>query len=387
MSRWADYLAQLSSAEDVLAMLAGDADPADLADAERMLFMALASGWLTTFADRDNPDFVPAVGTHFNLVGTNPDFIYAAASIDGDGSYLITGERGESLFVQMDITAGGLGVMEAMGPSLGTVDFDHLAVDGEGRFSLMLSHERPAGWSGDWRHLDPSARSLSLRQASYDWGAEREARIAIERTDIVHSPRRWTEREIGERLTALCGYPKRIGTMSLGFIAAQKQKGLWNAFEHDDWAGRGGVEGQHYYQGLFRLERGSALLLETGLPETVRYWNVQLNDLCWKTIDWMNRQSSLNGGQASIDADGRFRAVIALDDPGIANWLDPGGHSAGSIMLRWSGASNGPEPSLTVIPLDELDARLPTETKRILPADREEALRARRRAVQMRRRW
>ena len=162
MSRWADYLAQLSSVEDVLAMLPAKANPADVAEAERMLFMALASGWLTAFANRDNPDFVPAVGTHFNLVGTNPDFIYAAASIDGDGSYLLTGERGESLFVQMDITAGGLGVMDALGPSLGTVDFDDLAVDGEGRFSLMLSHERPAGWSGDWRHLDRSARSLGL---------------------------------------------------------------------------------------------------------------------------------------------------------------------------------------------------------------------------------
>lgn len=387
MSRWADYLAQLSSAEDVIAMLPDDADAADIAEADRMLFMAFASGWLTTFADRDNPDFVPAVGTHFNLVGTNPDFIYATASIDGEGSYLLTGERGESLFVQMDITAGGLGVIDEIGPSLGTVDFDDLSVDGEGRFSLLLSHERPSNWSSDWRHLDPSARSFTLRQASYDWGAEREARIAIERTDIAHSPRRWTATEIGERLTALCGYPKRIGAMSLGFIASQKQKGLWNAFEHDDWAGRGGVEGQHYYQGLFRLERGSVLLLETVLPETVRYWNVQLNDMRWNTVDWMNRQSSLNGGQASIDADGRFRAVIALDDPGIANWLDPGGREEGSIMLRWSGASSGPQPSLTVVPLGELAASLPPETKRVSPTERQEALRARRRAVQMRRRW
>ena len=175
--------------------------------------------------------------------------------------------------------------------------------------------------------------------------------------------------------------------MSLGFIASQKQKGLWNAFEHDDWAGRGGVGGQHYYQGLFRLERGSVLLLETVLPETVRYWNVQLNDMRWNTVDWMNRQSSLNGGQASIDADGRFRAVIALDDPGIANWLDPGGREEGSIMLRWSGASSGPQPSLTVVPLGELAASLPPETKRVSPTERQEALRARRRAVQMRRRW
>lgn len=387
MSRWPEYLTQLSSAADIFAMLPGGCDAQEAAEVEQMLFMALASGWLTTFADRDRPDFVPAVGTHFNLVGTNPDFIYGTASIGGEGSYLITGDRGESLFLQMDITAGGLGVMDALGPSLGTIDFDSLKLDEAGHFSLLLSAERPANLEGDWHRLDPSARSLSIRQASYDWGREREARIAIERTDIAHTPRRWTEAEIAERLTALCAYPKRLAGMALGFIAAQKQKGLWNAFEHDDWAGRGGVEGQHYYQGLFRIEPGHALLLETELPQQVRYWNVQLNDMHWNTIDWMNHQSSLNGGQASIDDDGKFRAIIALEDPGIANWLDPAGRTEGSVMLRWTGASSGPEPSLSLVPVGDVLSRLPSETARVSREERQQKMRARRRSVQMRRRW
>lgn len=387
MSRWPDYLAQLASAEDFLATLPGDADGLERAEVEKMLFAALASGWLTTFADRDRPDFVPAVGTHFNLVGTNPDFIYAAASIDGNGSYLITGERGECLFLQMDIAAGGLGVMDTLGPSLGAIDFDDLALDGAGRFSLMLSAEKPADWHGDWHPLDPTARSLSLRQASYDWGSEREARIAIERTDLSHAPRRWSEAEIAERLMALCAYPKRLAGMAMGFIASQQQKGLWNTFEHDDWAGRGGVEGQHYYQGLFRLEPDCSLVLETDLPETVRYWNVQLNDMHWNTLDWMNHQCSLNGGQASIDADGKFRAVIAMEDPGIANWLDPAGHTQGSIMLRWTSASNGPAPTLSCVAAGDVLEQLGPGTRRVTTEERQQSLSARRRAVQMRRRW
>ncbi|MBX9728683.1 MAG: DUF1214 domain-containing protein [Sphingopyxis sp.] len=368
-------------------MLPGEADGLERAEVEKMLFTALASGWLTTFADRDRPDFVPAVCTHFNLVGTNPDFIYAAASIDGNGSYLITGERGECIFLQMDIAAGGLGVMDALGPSLGTIDFDDLAPDEAGRFSLMLSAEKPADWQGDWHPLDPTARSLSLRQASYDWGTEREARIAIERSDLAHAPRRWSEAEIAERLMALCAYPKRLAGMAIGFIAGQQQKGLWNAFEQDDWAGRGGVEGQHYYQGLFRLEPDCALVLETDLPETVRYWNVQLNDMRWNTLDWMNHQCSLNGGQASIDADGKFRAVIAIDDPGIANWLDPAGQTQGSIMLRWTGASSGPAPRLSCVAAGDVLKQLGPGTRRVTPEERLQSMRARRRAVQMRRRW
>jgi len=382
-----NLLASLGNAWDIVQMLPDADDPQAVAEAERLIFMALASGWYTAFADRDRPDFVPAVNTHCNLVGTNPDFVYATASIDGNGQYLVSGERGEGLFLLMDITAGGLGVMDSLGPSLGTVDFDALALDEDGRFSLLLSAKRPDDWNGDWYQLDPTALSLSLRQASYNWGEDREARVAIERLDTAHRGHRWSQAEIAERLAALAAYPKRLAGMSLGFIASQREKGLWNSFEHDDWAGRGGVEGQHYYQGLFRLEPGKALLLESDLPDQFRYWNVQLNDMAWNTVDWMNHQSSLNGGQARIDADGRFRAVIALDDPGVPNWLDPGGISEGSIMVRWTGASSGPEPKLTLINQSDLRDHLPVETPEISAGEREIALRARRRAVQMRRRW
>src|SRR3546814_4429350 len=42
-----------------------------------------------------------------------------------------------------------------------------------------------------------------------------------------------------------------------------------------------GLADQHYYQGIFRLQPGKALILETELPERVRYWNIQLNDPLW----------------------------------------------------------------------------------------------------------
>jgi hypothetical protein len=387
VSDWENRIASFGSTSDLLALLANPDDPQAAAEAERLFFLTLASGWFTAFADPDLPDFVPMVNTHLNCVGTNPDFIYGTASIDGSGSYVISGERGDGLFLLLDIVAGGLGVMEPLGPSLGTLDFDSLRIDAQGRFSLLLSAEKPADWSGDWHQLDPSARSLSLRQASYTWGEGREARITIERIDKAHSPRRWSAAEIAERLTALAAYPKRLSGMALGFIKSQRDKGLWNALEHDDWAGRGGVQGQHYYQGLFKLEPGQVLLLETELPEKVRYWNIQLSDMMWNSVDWMNRQSSLNGGQARLDSDGKFRAVIAVDDPGVPNWLDTGGNSEGAIMLRWTEASSGPAPMLKLVDLADLRAQLPADTPRVSPEKRDEQVRARRRSVQMRRRW
>ena len=384
---WHDHLETLAQAEQVLALLERPDDPDLAIEAQRLLFLSLSAGYFSAFADPDLPDFVPAVSTIHNASSTNPDFIYGAASIDGTGSYRITGERGDGLFVFLDIVAGGLGVMDQMGPSLGTIDFDTLVLDSNGAFDLVLSATPPDGWTGNWRALEPTARSLTLRQARYDWGGGRDGRFAIERIDRPLAPRRRSPEMIAERLSALAAFPQRYASLWLGFMKAQRDKGLWNVVEHDDWAGRGGVQGQHYYQGLFRLVPGEVLLMETAVPDVVRYWNVQLADPMWNSIDWMNRQSSLNGGQAQLDSDRRFRAVIALEDPGVPNWLDPGGWSEGALMLRWTEASSGPAPTLRSIRIDDLRVHLPQDTPVITADERQTQLRARRRGVQLRRRW
>ena len=170
-------------------------------------------------------------------------------------------------------------------------------------------------------------------------------------------------------------------------MAAMRSRGLINRFEVDDWAGRGGTADQYYYQGLFELKPGEVLLLESDVPERCLYWNMQLSDPLWNAVDWLNRQSSLNGRQTRLDSDGRLRAVIALQDPGVPNWLDPGGFDNGSVMVRWNRSSSGPEPRLKSVPASELRQHLPADTPVVTPAQRDEALRARRRGVQRRRRW
>jgi hypothetical protein len=384
---WRDYLSRLGETDALFDLLQDPADPLLRQEACRLFFLSLSAGYLTTFADPNMPDFVPAVNSILNASSANPDFIYYQASIDGSGTYRISGTRGDALFVLLDVAAGGLGVMEELGASLGTIDFDSLSLGARGEFDLLLSAERPADWHGDWRQLDTRARTLVVRQAAYDWGEGRDGRFAIERVDIPLAPRRADAAEIARRLERLAAHPQRYAGLWLRYMATQREKGLFNRFEADDWAGRGGVTGQHYFQGLFRLEPGHVLLLETDLPERVRYWNVQLADPLWNAIDWLNRQGSLNGGQIRLDPDGRARAVIALEDPGVPNWLDPGGWNEGAVMLRWMGASSAPIPSLRSIPAGDLRARLPVDTPLVTPAERQAALRRRRRGVQLRRRW
>ena len=387
LAQWPDYLELLAAAGGLVAQLRDPDDPRARQELYRLLFLSLGSGFTTTFADPGAPDFVAPVSTVFNASSTNPDFLYLQAAVDGMGQYRISGFRGTALFVHGDIVAGSLGVMDELGPSVGHFDLDAFEMADDGAFELLLCAERPNDFSGNWLQLDPRARAIVLRQASYDWGRETDGRFAIERLDRPIGLARPSAAETARRLRRLAKYPKRYASLWLEQVAAMRGRGLVNRFEVDDWAGRGGTTGQYYYQGLFELQAGEVLLLESDVPEQCLYWNVQLSDPLWNSVDWLNRQSSLNGRQARLDRDGRLRAVVSLDDPGVPNWLDTGGFDNGSVMIRWNRSSSGPVPTLRRLPAGELRRHLPSDTPTLTPQERDAALRARRRGVQWRRRW
>jgi hypothetical protein len=53
--------------------------------------------------------------------------------------------RGTTLFVHGDIAAGGLGVMDDLGPSVGQFDLDALDIQAMARSIILLSAEKPSG--------------------------------------------------------------------------------------------------------------------------------------------------------------------------------------------------------------------------------------------------
>lgn len=79
-------------------------------------------------------------------------------------------------------------------------------------------------------------------------------------------------------------------------------------------AGTGvGLQDQVYHDGIYELDDDEVLVIETDLPQTSRYWQILVADDRFCTVDWVNRQSSLNDAQATVDSDGRFRALGGPD--------------------------------------------------------------------------
>jgi hypothetical protein len=114
---------------------------------------------------------------------------------------------------------------------------------------------------------------------------------------------------------------------------------------------------------------------------------VQLNDALWNATEFIYRQSSLNGYQARRDPDGKFRAVISLNDPGVWNWLDTAGYLRGMVIGRWYEADSHPIPTLKRVPFAKLHEHLPSDMPRVTKEQRAEQLQRRRIGGQLRRRW
>ncbi len=146
-----------------------------------------------------------------------------------------------------------------------------------------------------------------------------------------------------------------------------------NRFTSDDI-----YDGNHFY----RLRPDEALVIETELPDA-RYWQFQLCDLWFRSADWSERSTSINHRQAHIDADGRFRCVVAHRDPGVANWLDTSGEPEGVLQYRWIWSRTNPEPTGRVVSFDSIHDHLPADTPAFSETDRLADLGTRRRRRNM----
>src|SRR5262249_11754928 len=150
---------------------------------------------------------------------------------------------------------------------------------------------------------------------------------------------------------------------------ALEQNGI-NKFAGFGYGEYGGLAVQTYWQAFFEFKPGEALILETEMPKKSHYWNVQLNDPLPNGGEDIHRPSSLKGHNARIDGDGRFRAVIAVDDPGVPNWLDTGGFCEGNCLGRWYDCDKRPVPTLKRVPFSQVREYLPADTPRVSAAER-----------------
>ncbi len=386
---WAEQMEALTEVGDnLIAKWRPGASEAERQDMYKLALAMLAGGYLCHVnMDPSRPMWAPLWNIALNQGGPVPDYIYMTTEIDPAGTYRLSGQRGTTRFVE--ITQQGWMMMKdlaSLAPSPATHDLDQLDVAADGSFSVVMSATRPDGYTGDWWELDPSTVRLLMRKCSCDWQNEVDARLAIERLDeIAPEP---TPEEIAGRFSDLAAWVEGMISLDMELTQYYRANHPTNGIERSKIVDTlAGLPNQVYYDGVYEIDDDEALILETDLPEQCRYWQTLVSDDRFCTVDWVNRQSSLNDTQAVLDSDGRFRAVVSKRDPGVPNWLDKADQPWGIVQLRWNKATDFPDPIMWKVPFDEVRAHLPADTPVVTPEERREHLARRRVAAQMRILW
>jgi hypothetical protein len=382
-----DYLGDLEQAVDNLAMSWRPEDPAYRADVYRQTMTSLSYAYFMYFhADAEHPDWAPLWNPVFTLQ-PNPDDIYVQSPIRGDLRYRVSGNRGTCRILSFTTQKALSGTVDEMPRPNGhnEVDCDDLGIGLGEDFEILFSAVRPEGHAGHWAPIDPEARGMYLRYRMYDWENETDPQLSIECLDPVPPKPRLSPEDILARIGEMARFPARKTNLYYPMQNGVKDRVGFNVFEPVRMPGA--LVKQVYWPACFQLAEDEALIIETEIPDRAPYWNIQLNDPLFNALEYVYRLSSTNGAMARLSSDGRFRAVIALTDPGVPNWLDPAGYTEGGIYGRWYDCSAEPTPTIRRVKLAELRDHLPEDTPHVTPAERREEIARRVRACQRRRRW
>lgn len=356
------------------------------ADLYRQIMMHLSYAYFIYFhADAGHPDWAPLWNPVFTCQ-PNPDDIYLFSPLRDDLVYRVSGNRGtvsKVIFVTQKGIPGTLHDAAAFS-AFNSLDDRDFTVGADGEFEIIFSARRPAGYAGNWSELKPGADCIFVRYRMIDWVRERDPELTIECLDAVPPKQRLAPEQIIERLKLAAAVPQNQSRLFFRMQNDIRNKVGVNVI---DPVNLPGLTKQVYWPAVFQLDDDEALIIETPMPQSRPYWNIQINDPLFNAVEYVYRTSSINESTAWIAPDGRLRAVIALQDPGVVNWLDPFGYHEGTLYGRWYDCDSTPTPTIRRIRLAELHRHLPPETPRVTPAERAAELKVRVRAAQRRRRW
>lgn len=391
---WDEQMEALKGVADhLLETWRPEATEGEVQDMNKLALSILACGYLChVYTDSRRPVFMPLWNYACNQGGPNPDYVYLNAEVDGDGVYELVGRRGTVRFVEITQSAPGMmkslkSVERQMKFQSITHDFDELTIAEDGGFRVVLSAERPDGYDGDWWQLNPEAGKLLMRKCACDWNTEIDAQVAINRLDDGGAD--MTPAEIARRFSELGDWIKGMIDFDMELVRYYREHHGFNVLLQSKWIQQGGglATKQAYYDGIHQIADDEALIVEFPVPKDCYYWQILVADDRFSTVDWVNRQSSLNDVQARIDADGWFRGVVSTRDPGVHNWLDKADWPWGILQARFYKSDDFPEATVTKVQVDTVLEHLPAGTPVLTAAERQAQLRHRRTGAQLRRIW
>jgi hypothetical protein len=301
---------------------------------------------LTVEADPELPWFFDMCSPTRLVGGPNPDGQYLLAMIRGDRSYRVTGTRGTTAYLGVQVLAGTGMTPRRMAAYVSDTD---MQLD-SGKFALVFSASEQTQAELDgarWVQIPEDATSIVVREYIADAKDEQQATLHIEPLN-AQPPEPLSDDEAAEQFTAMAWTIMKLTTLHRTIKPElMEQPNTLVTAEAADLGEADTTPDNLYMLGTFRLGDDESLVLEFEPPDT-RYWNVTLENIWHECLEPRRRHSSVTNKGVAPDADGLVRIAIGAKDSGHGHWLDTGGRHRGFIVFRWLDSPDPPKVSVNV---------------------------------------
>jgi hypothetical protein len=302
---------------------------------------------LSVDAYPDDPWFFDMCTPARMVGGPNPDGKYYLAMIRGDRVYRVTGHRGTTAYLGVQVLAGTGMTPRRMGAYVSDHDLELDA----GRFSLVFSSSEPSADQlngAQWIQMPEDSSSIVVREYVGDATVEQPATLDIQPLGDAPVPGPITDAELAERFTAMAWTIVKLSTLHRTIKPELlTQPNTLLTAQAAELGAADTTPDNLYMIGTFALDADQSLVLEFEPPDT-RYWNVTLENIWHECLEPRHRHSSVTNKAIEPGADGLARIAIGANDSGHGHWLDTGGRQRGFVVFRWLDNPEPPKVDVTV---------------------------------------
>jgi hypothetical protein len=337
--------------DDITSQITEDArDERELLEGLRVLNRVTAlCTELSVDTDPDHPHFVDMSNPYRLIGGPNPHGSYPLAMISGDRAYRVTGTRGTSAYLGLQVLAGTGMNPRRMSNYLSDRD---LVLEDGGGFNVVFAAARPSDSDlagAQFVEIPEDASSIVVRDYVGDPATEIPAYLDISLLGEVPPPAPLTDEALAGQLTAMGWTIVKLTTLHRTVRPdLLDTPNVLITSGAENLGGENTTPDNLYMLGMFDLEPHQSLQLSFRPPET-RYWSVTLESIWHECLEPTMRTSSVTNKGVTADADGYVRLTIGAENIGDGYWLDTGGRRRGFMIVRWLDNPNAPDVTVTLL--------------------------------------
>ncbi|QIX26509.1 DUF1214 domain-containing protein [Nocardioides sp. JQ2195] len=352
---WSDFCDDLKAAG---AFLTDDLVPRDAfteAEGIRYLIRLLRFGTVNFLENSDTSR--PKVLDPFNpnmkckIGADNPDNIYQRMNVAGTRRYRISGTRGTAPLMTFGSKANKLHI-DGTFVSTGELDMVDVPVDEHGRFSFVVSKDRPE--SGAWLPISEETTNVLCRQSFQDRSNEKAAEFRIQVLDEPSRPAPLDPVAFAAQLrmatSFVSGTAEKFADWTKMFMKRPNEIIDWGQELFQD---TGGDPTIFYLHGYWQLAPDEAWVIDSEVPDC-EYWNFVLHNWWMESLDHERANTYINNHTAKLNADGTVTIVVSATDPGVGNWISTDFHNEETALIRWVKADHHPVPTSRVVKISDL---------------------------------